>query len=137
MAQLRPYYDQLKALNTDVVVVSFETGYWLQVWLAETESPFQLLLDPERMAYRAFGLEQSLIHSWGLKNLWYYAWARLKGRHTHHTGGDTTQLGGDFIVDTTGIIRLAYRSHDPTDRPAVDSLLAAITQLQDHRRDQA
>lgn len=130
MAQLRPRYDQIKALNTEVVVVSFETGYWAQVWQSETEAPFQLLLDPDRAAYRAFNLQQSWWRSWGPKNLWYYARARMQGRQTHHTGGDTHQLGGDFIVDSAGIIRLAYRSKDPTDRPSATSLLTTITQLQ-------
>ncbi|MCB0154867.1 MAG: AhpC/TSA family protein [Anaerolineae bacterium] len=119
-------------MNTEVVVVSFETGYWAQVWQAETDAPFRLLLDPELAAYRAFGLEQSLWRSWGPKNLWYYAMARLSGRQAHTTGGDTSQLGGDFIVDAAGIIRLAYRSKDPTDRPAVASLLATLTQLQEY-----
>ncbi|MBE7469957.1 MAG: redoxin domain-containing protein [Anaerolineales bacterium] len=52
MTQLRPYYDDIRALNTEVIVISFETGYWLQVWLAEMEAPFPLLLDPARKADR-------------------------------------------------------------------------------------
>jgi peroxiredoxin len=129
VAQLRPHYAQFKALNTEVAVVSFETGHWAQVWQAETDVPFQLLLDPDRAAYRAFGLERSWWRSWGPKNLWYYARASLQGRHSHHTGGDTSQLGGDFIIDATGIIRLAHRSKYPTDRPAVAGLLATLTHL--------
>lgn len=130
MAQLRPHYDQLKALNTEVVVVSFETDYWVQMWLAETAAPFRLLLDSERAAYHTFGLEQSRWRSWGPKNLWYYTTAWLKGRQAHSTGGDTSQLGGDFIVDAAGIIRLAHRSQDPTDRPAAARLLVVLEQLQ-------
>lgn len=130
MAQLCPYYDQIKALNTEVIVVSFETGYWLQVWQSETEAPFPLLLDPDRQAYRAYGLERSLLRSWGPKNLWYYFKALIGGRRTHTTGGDTSQLGGDFIVDAQGIIHLAHPSQDPTDRPPIAKLLATLEQLQ-------
>ena len=36
------------------------------------------------------------------------------------------QLGGDFIVDRDGILRLAYRSRDPADRPEVTLLLETI-----------
>lgn len=129
MAQLRSHYDQIKALNSEVVVVSFETGYWLQVWRAEMEVPFPLLLDPDRQAYRAYGLERSLLRSWGPKNLWYYTRARLQGRRLQTTGGDTAQLGGDFIIDAAGIVRLAHRSQEPTDRPPVAKLLAALEQL--------
>lgn len=130
MTQLRPYYDQIKALNTEVIVISFETGYWVQVWLAETETPFPLLLDSARSAYQAYGLERSLLRSWSPKNLWYYAKAWLTGRSVHVTGADTGQLGGDFIIDANGIVRLAYRSQDPTDRPPVANLLALLKQLQ-------
>lgn len=130
MAQLRPHYEKIKDLNGEVVIVSFETGYWLQMWQAETQAPFPLLLDPARRAYRAFGLEQSLLRSWGPKNLWYYAKARLQGKQAHATGGDTTQLGGDFIIDAAGIVRLAYRSQNPTDRPPAPALLATFQELQ-------
>ncbi len=130
MAQLRPHYDNIRTLNTEVIAISFETGYWLQVWLAETEVPFPLLVDPARKAYQAYGLEHSLLRSWGPKNLWYYLKARLTGRQAHHTGADTSQLGGDFIVDASGVIRLAHRSQDPTDRPPVADLLTVLRQLQ-------
>lgn len=130
MTQLRPHYQQIKALNSEVIVISFETGYWLEVWLAETEAPFPLLLDPGRTAYQAYGLERSLLRSWSPKNLWYYAQAWLAGRPFHSTGADTNQLGGDFIIDASGIIRLAHRSQDPTDRPPVATLLALLKQLQ-------
>lgn len=129
--QLHPYYDEIKALNSEVIVISFETGYWVQVWLAETEAVFPLLLDPTRSAYQAYGLERSLLRSWSPKNLWYSLKARLGGRKVITTGADTGQLGGDFIVDAGGMIRLAHRSQDPTDRPAVAKLLSVLKQLQE------
>jgi peroxiredoxin len=129
VAQLRHHYHQIVALNTEIVTISFETGHWLQVWLAETEAPFPVLLDPDRRAYQAYGLERSWWRSWGPKNLWYYAVARWHGQRAPTTGGDTHQLGGDFIIDAAGIIRLVHRSHDPTDRPSIAELLAVLEQL--------
>jgi hypothetical protein len=41
-------------------------------------------------------------------------------------------MGGDFIVDYNGILRLAYRSHDPTDRPAASSLLSQLEEINQH-----
>ena len=35
-------------------------------------------------------------------------------------------LGGDFVIDGKGIVRFAYRSEDPADRPAMDRLLQAV-----------
>jgi hypothetical protein len=39
------------------------------------------------------------------------------------------RLGADFVVDTRGIVRLAYRSRDPTDGPSVEHILAVLGQL--------
>lgn len=101
----------------------------LEVWLAETDVPFPLLFGPDRKAYLAYGLERSFLRSWSPQNLWLYARAELAGRTVHTTGGDTHQLGGDFIVGRNGRVRLAYRSHEPTDRPPVAGLLAALKHL--------
>ena len=101
-----------------------------QAWLEETCSPFELLLDPERKAYEAYRLERSVFRSWNLRTLWRYVKLLASGRRWRGIQGDSTQLGADFIVDPNGVVRLAYYSHDPTDRPSVDHLLAALTDLQ-------
>jgi peroxiredoxin len=97
--------------------------------LEETCTPFRLLLDPDREAYRAYGLERSLFRAWNLKNKWRYAQLIAAGTRWRGIQGDSTQLGGDFVVDRNGVIRLAYPSQDPTDRPAVNDLLAVFQQL--------
>jgi peroxiredoxin len=38
-------------------------------------------------------------------------------------------MGGDFIIDSMGIVRLAYRSKEPADRPSVDKLLKIIKDI--------
>ncbi|MGB3700022.1 MAG: hypothetical protein WA997_02030, partial [Anaerolineales bacterium] len=43
--------------------------------------------------------------------------------------GDSGQLGGDFIVDRQGIIRLAHLSQDPTDRPALSTILKTLDEI--------
>jgi peroxiredoxin len=113
-------------LNCEVVVISFGTEYWVKVWLQETQAPFPMLLDQERVAYRAYGLERSLLRSWGLKTMWHYARLLLSGRRWRGIQGDSSQLGGDFIVDAGGRLRFVYTSRDPADRPAVSQLLAVL-----------
>jgi peroxiredoxin len=117
---------EVETLNAHVVVISFGTTLGAQTWLQETGAPFTLLLDPDRTAYRAFGLERSLVRSWGPGVWLQYARLLLAGRRWRGIQGDSGQLGGDFLVDANGIIRLAYRSHDPTDRPSVSQLLAVL-----------
>jgi alkyl hydroperoxide reductase subunit AhpC len=43
--------------------------------------------------------------------------------------GDSRQLGGDFIVDQQGIIRMAYRSHDPTERPKIEEIIQVLDEI--------
>lgn len=126
MAQLRQHQRELKELKAQVLVISFSTEYWARTWLHETGAPFPLLLDPQRHVYRAYGLERSVRRSWNLRTMWLYVRLLRSGRKWRGIQGDSAQLGGDFIVDTDGIVRLAYRSYDPTDRPPVKMLLAVL-----------
>jgi hypothetical protein len=52
-----------------------------------------------------------------------------RGEFYDSHGDDTSQLGGDFIVDRNGILRLVHPSHDPTDRPSVEKLIEILNAL--------
>jgi len=126
VAQLCQHLQEFNALNTRIVLISFSTPDKARVWLDETHAPFTLMLDPERKAYRAYGLEYSLLRSWA-PNVWLrYSQLILRGRKWRGIQDDSGQLGGDIIVDSSGHIRFAYRSHDPTDRPDIHALLSAL-----------
>ncbi len=61
--------------------------------------------------------------------MWRYVRLLAAGRKWRGIQGDSAQLGGDFIVDTNGVVQLAYPSHDPTDRPSVGHLLNLLRQI--------
>lgn len=126
MAQVVAHQAEIQAAHANVVTISFAVSYWANTWLHETNSPFPFLLDPERHAYHAYGLRSSVFRSWSPANLWYYAKAVWHKRETFGKRGNPHQLGGDFVVDPQGIVRLAHPSHDPTDRPAFDDVLRAM-----------
>ncbi|NUM43165.1 MAG: redoxin domain-containing protein [Anaerolineales bacterium] len=130
MTQLCHDHEQFIRLHTRVVIVSFGTLPAVQQWLNEACHNFEVLLDRERTVYQAYGLEQSFWRSRNLRTLWTYARMQLKGWRSPGSGGDdTTQLGGNFLIDSRGILRMAYRSYDPTDRPSVAYLLKEIQKL--------
>jgi hypothetical protein len=91
---------------------------------------FTVLLDRERVAYQAYGLERSRLRSWHPRVVWIYIkrWFQ-RGQFYDSHGDDTSQLGGDFIVDKDGILRLIHPSHDPSDRPSVEELLNALKNI--------
>ncbi|MCG2784743.1 MAG: AhpC/TSA family protein [Anaerolineae bacterium] len=117
-------------LNTRVFVISFGTLPAVQAWMKETCTTFTVLLDRERTVYTAYRLERSRLRAFSPRTLWLYATRHLRGKQLHSShGDDTSQLGGDFIVDKTGILRLSYPSHDPVDRPPVADLLKILGNL--------
>jgi peroxiredoxin len=117
-------------LNTRVFIISFGTFPGVQQWMQEVCSSFTVLLDRERTVYNAYGLERSRLRSWHPRVVWIYVkrWFQ-RGEFYDSHGDDTTQLGGDFIVDKNGILRLVYPSHNPADRPPVDELLKVLASL--------
>ena len=92
---------------------------------------FTILLDRERVAYKAYQLERSRLRSWHPRVVWIYIkrWFQ-RGEFYDSHGDDTSQLGGDFIVDKNGILRFVYPSHDPADRPSVDELVKVLKSMQ-------
>ena len=135
MAQLRPFKSELEARNTRVAVISFGSTALAQKWIEETKATFQFLIDPERKAYQAFGLEYSLLRSWRPKIWFEYARLIAQGRKWRGIQGDSGQLGGDFIVDRDGIIQMAYRSLDPADRPTVSFILERLEEINSYPSD--
>ena len=137
MAQLRLFQSELEARDTRVALIAFGSNALAQEWIKETSTTFRFLIDPERKAYQAFGLEYSLLRSWRPKIWFEYARLMAKGRKWRGIQGDSGQLGGDFIVDRDGIIRMAYRSHDPTDRPAASYILEKLEDINGYHLDEA
>lgn len=91
---------------------------------------FTVLLDRDRTVYKDYQLERSRLRSRHPRVVWLYSkrWFQRGEFHDSH-GDDTSQLGGDFIVDKHGILRLVHPSHDPTDRPSVEELRRVLKSL--------
>lgn len=125
-------YEEFRKLDAEVAVVSQARPEILALFLREQPLPFPVVADPERAAYRAFGLERT---SWGrvlrpgvvlrFLRLLFRGWRPRRVRQ----GEDVLQLGGDFLLDAAGRLAYAYRSTEPTDRPTVEALLGAVRDL--------
>jgi AhpC/TSA antioxidant enzyme len=126
---VRSRYGEFRALGAEVLAVAATPPGLLAAWLREFPQPFLVTADPDRTAYRAFGLGRT---SWGAffrpRVLFHYLRLIARGWAPRRTsaGADVLQLGGDFVLDGGGRVVFAYRSADPTDRPAVEELLRAV-----------
>jgi peroxiredoxin len=129
VTQLRHFETELRRMDVQVLVVSFGAEFWARAWLQETQLSFPLLPDPERTAYRAYGLERAFVRVWNPKVMWHYTRRVLADQKLQSIQGDPHQLGGDFVIDRAGVIRLAYRRKGTVDRPPVEAPLAALRNL--------
>lgn len=130
MTQVASHHADIKSFNINVVAVSFGQPFFAKGWLQTTNSPFPIWLDPERISYSAYSLERSWLRTYAPSNLWFYAKRKLRGEEAQSShGDDTKQMGGNFIVDTSGKIRFAHYCKDPTDRPSMAQLLKQFETL--------
>jgi hypothetical protein len=121
--------EQLAAADCSILVVSQAKPEVLSRYLARRSWKVPIVSDPERHAYRAFGLERT---GWATffrpKVVWGYFRGMLRGYAltAPYRGEDVLQLGGDFILDKLGRVRFAYASANPVDRPGVDAIRESL-----------
>lgn len=88
---------------------------------------YPVLADETRAGYRAYGLGRGpWWRIWGLRTLRAYGRLLRSGARLSRPTEDTLQLGGDFVVDSRGVLTYTYRSKYPDDRPSIDELIAAV-----------
>jgi hypothetical protein len=108
--------------------IAFDTPERLHGSLLEgLEVPYPILVDRDRRAYQAWGLERgSVLGIWGDPRVWArYGRALAGGVRLRRPGTDTLQLGGDFVVDPAGTVVYA-RPQQRDDRPPVAELVRTL-----------
>lgn len=90
-----------------------------------------MYLDEDRELYKQLSLPRSMKQVWSIPSLIRYAEFVCQNRtfYAAEEGDDPHQLGGDFIIDRKGVVRLLHRSQTPTDRPTVNNLIATLKGL--------
>ena len=106
-----------------VLVVSFSPLEQVAQVAREMDLPFPVLLDHDRRVYEQYGLGRARLAQFlNPALLWKYLRLVLQGNHPERPQSDPMQLGGDFVVDKSGVLRFTHRSADPGDRPTIDGL---------------
>ena len=126
MSQLRQKQARLDELNIDVKLVAFDDDFMAKAYVAETKLDWPLLLDRNRKLYAAYGMSRG--SWWAIYNpvsVARYIWLMFRGVQP---GKDWPQMGGDVLIDPSGIVRLHFVSCDPHDRPSVGRLLETAAQ---------
>jgi hypothetical protein len=125
--QLQQQADAIQTVGLRVLVVTFEGASPARRYVDETQLPWPLLIDEKRELYQAFtmgaGSRWDVLGpaSWSV-----YFKLMARGRLPRRPTGDITQLGGDVLIDPSGIVRLHHVGTGPADRPSVESLLHVV-----------
>jgi peroxiredoxin len=94
--------------------------------------PFDMLVDEDRSAYRAFGLVEGSsteLLKPSVAVAWVGVHVRGEGRQGGSHGGAVTQLPGTFIVDTDGVVRFVHRNADQADDPDASTVLGVCREV--------
>ena len=110
-----------------VLVTTFEAGPLALAYVKEADMHWPLLIDESRAQYAAYGMHRG---RWqdilGWSSWWAYAKLLFRGRRLRRSSGDLQQLGGDVLIDPTGIVCLHHVGTGPADRPSISSLLEVV-----------
>ncbi len=121
--------DDFAARGCSVLVVCQAKPEVLSLYLSHQTWRVPIVSDPDRVAYRAFGLERTGWLTFFRPKVLAGYLAKIALGHrlkTPYEGEDVLQLGGDFLLNRHGEIEYAYRSAEPTDRPTLEALFEAI-----------
>lgn len=111
--------------------MTFTSSEHLDAYRGEHTPPFSLLRDPDRSAYRSFGLGRGSVRRvWGVRAARRYVELLTRRRAAgswwvRRPTEDTLQLGGDFVIGPDGTLVYAFWGEGPDDRPPVDEIIAA------------
>jgi hypothetical protein len=126
--QVRDHLDEIQRAGADVLVVTQSRPEEASA----ASLPLPTVCDPDRAAYRYFGLDRgrwSMFFRWNVLarylRLIFTGWRPRRVE----AGEDLLQLGGDFILSADRRLLYAHRSNDPADRPAAADLVAQIERL--------
>jgi hypothetical protein len=123
---LRQRQTELADRDIQVKIVSFDSQELARQYVKSTKTPFPVLLDTDRKLYRGYGFESApWLKLIGPISIMKYVWQILTGHGSLMSGSDWQQLGGDVLIDPSGIVLMHHASSGPHDRPTVDDILTA------------
>ncbi len=121
---------KIKKAGLDIAVVTQGVPEETKLFAEKHAPGLKTFSDPERKAYRAYGLERATIFQTFLnwKVLRAVSNARKKGYQveTPPEGQDAMQMSGTFIISPQGRILLPFYYDHIADHPALDLLLEGV-----------
>ena len=114
----------------DVVLVSSGTCAQAENFRRDYKVPFTVICDPDRVLFKNYGLREMPLSGYLSPRMHVKTIHVMAQGYGHKSGeGSERQLGGVFIIDTSGKVRFAHIAADPADHPSPQDILQAAAPL--------
>jgi peroxiredoxin len=129
VVKLRDERERLEGAGASIVLIGQGDAREEEAFREARQVPFPILIDTDRRAYRAYGLGRgSPMQLYGPRVGVPFLRANLspETRQRGLRGGSFLQMPGTFVVDTSGVIRMAHRNRTVSDNPRNDKILRVL-----------
>ena len=124
---MRDLQAEFDSFGVQIVIVTFEAGYFAEQYIKETGIEWPLLIDKNRDVYQAYGMLQAGFWDiWGFSTWLAYLKELFKGAKLKKSPGDIHQRGGDVLISPQGLIKFYHVGNGPADRPGAVKILKII-----------
>jgi peroxiredoxin len=137
VVQLRDERDRFAEIGAGIVLIGQGSPSEAVAFTERMKQPFDCLVDPDRSAYRAFGLARgTLMQAVGPRVTLPFLQKQLnpetlqRGLH----GGRFLQMPGTFVIDTDGVLRMVHRNRHVADNPTNQRILDVLAKLEDRSK---
>ncbi|WP_075082545.1 AhpC/TSA family protein [Mariniblastus fucicola] len=127
MSQLRQKQNRFSELNIEIKLVVFDNDFMAVAYAQSTDLNWPMLLDQKRTLYREYGMERG--SWWRILNpisVLKYILQICRGSLPGRPGEDWRQLGGDVLIDPSGIVRVHHISRTPHDHPSTEDIFQIV-----------
>jgi peroxiredoxin len=123
--QLHRSKAQFEDNGLQIVFVGLGTPDQAEAFKKQFSLSFPIICDPGKKVYQTYGLRRGSVVRMASPALLLKGLKTLSRGHTPGMPqGDVMQMPGVFLIDTSGNIRYAHYSKDPSDNPSIETLLA-------------
>ncbi len=122
--------DKIKKAGLDIAVITQGVPQETALFMRAHAPGLLALSDPQRAAYRAYGLERGTLFQTFLNLKVWRAISRSRRKgylvETPPEGQDAMQMSGTFIISPQGRVLLPFYYDNIADHPALDLLLEGV-----------
>ena len=123
--QLHRSKAQFENNGFQIILVGLGTPDRAEAFKKQFSLSFPIICDPDKKLYKTFGIGRVSFLSMASPAFLLKGFKTLsRGQPLGIPKDDVLQMPGVFLIDTSGNIRYAHYSKDPSDNPSIGTLLA-------------